>query len=1100
MLRLRWLVLIALFAVTFSALRAQTFRGALSGTVVDVQGAVIPGASIQLKNPATATVVDSKSNKDGEFNFPELPPGVYQLTVSFQGFQTQKIDNIEVNVSKVANVKVSMNVGTEATVVDVAANAVSVDTTTSSLVSVVNTRQVADMPINGRDFTQMVKFTPGDNLSGSVNGQRTTSINYQIDGTDNVDAYLGIVASNQGGIASVPGGLVPIEAIDQFSMQSNAEADMGRNAGANQNMVLKSGTNQIHGDVFFYNRNEFFAAISPVAPVGARKPPIRNNQFGFTLGGPLWKDHTFLFLAGEIQLASAGNSTTDTVLNDAWIADAGKFLQAYGISYPQTTLQNGATTTGNPLSIALYNTLYPRVANSTGAVTNNWFATSPDKYNSYNGVIKLDHHFSQNESLSIRYLGTTGQQTAVTGSYYPEFFQTAPMHIHNFSVIQTSIIKPNLLNQVQLGTNFFLQTFNDADQNFNPGAADGLTLGLTGIIAAGSPTIAISGFDEVGATQPSGRTDVTGQVVDSLRWTLGKHSLRFGGEYRHANVNLLYFSNSRGTFTFDGTRGPWAKETTADNTNCNAAFGVTTGCTTQMIALADYLNGQPSNSSTSKLLQGNAERVYLLNTYDFWAQDDFTVTPKLTVNYGVRWSLPGHVYDAKNDLSSFVPGKGFVTPLYNNYYGAFAPRVGFAYSPLSNNKLAIRGAWGLYYDVPGMTNMVSGYTGNGGDSYTQNNPSGPDPAYTLAISNFTWAQNVNPFTGAALPQLGAMGVQPNYRIQYSMNTSLNIEQQLTNSTLFTIGYVGTQGRRLAMLYDLNQPINYNFTTKSYIRPYDSTLSFPGQTVTTGQPFAGINQVTSGASANYNSLQAVLRQSLKHGFSITANYTWAHSMDDASSDVTPMNSHNIHQDYGPSTFDIRNTLTGFASYQLPKFTSFAPRLTQGYQFNALFDYNTGTPLSVLVGKDYSLTDEQHDRVSIVQGVNPYVGNTTITASTSRAYQYLAKAAYAYPVAGVSSPTTFGVYGNEQRDGGGRGPKFGTMDFSMFKHTPITERVNSEFRVEIFNIFNQRNFANPSITNLGSGTFGEITQTKNGSGAPGLGYGEPFNIQFAFKISF
>jgi hypothetical protein len=1064
---------------------SQTFRGSLTGVVLDPQGAVIPDAAVQLKSPSTGVVQNGKSNKAGEFAFPELAPGIYQLVVTFPGFQTKEIDAVNVAVSKVENEKVVMNVGAQSTVVDVAANGVQVDTTTSSLVSVVDSKQVADMPINGRDFTQMVKFTPGDNLSNSVNGQRTTSINYQIDGTDNVDAYLGIVASNQGGIASVPGGLVPIEAIDQFSVQSNAEADMGRNAGANENMVLKSGTNQIHGDVFYFNRNEFFASINPVAPVGSRKAPIRNNQFGFTLGGPIWKDHTFLFLAGEIQLASAGNSYSDTVLNDSWIAAGGAFLKNYGL-------------TSNALSLSLYKTLYPAVANNAGAVINNWFAGSPDKYNSYNSVIKLDHHFSDKESVSIRYLGTTGRQTAEDGSYYPEYFQTAPMHIHNFSVIQTSIINSHLLNQVQLGTNYFLQTFNDADQNLNPGTAAGLTLGLTGIIAGGSPTITISGFDEVGATQPSGRTDVTGQVVDSLRWTLGKHSLKFGGEYRHANVNLAYFTAARGTFAFDGTRGPWAKETATDNTNCMAAFG--TACTSQDIALADYLNGQPSNSTTSKLLQGDPQRVYLLNTYDFWAQDDFQASSKLTVNYGVRWSLPGHVYDAKNDLSSFVPGKGFVTPLYNNYYGAIAPRLGFAYSPLSDNKFAIRGAWGIYYDVPGMTNMVSGTTGNGGDSYTQNNPAGPDPAYTVAVSNFTWQQNSSPFTGAALPQLGAMGVQPNYRIQYSMNMSLNVEQQLTNSTLFTLGYVGTQGRRLAVLYDLNEATGYNFATKTYIRPYDSQLTFPGQTVFTGQPFAGINQVTAGASANYNGLQAVLRQSLKHGVSVTANYTWAHSMDDASSDVDPMNSRNLHQDYGPSTFDIRHTFNGFVTYNVPKFTSFAPRLTQGFQFNSLFDFSTGTPLSVLIGKDYSLTGENHDRVSIVPSVNPYLGATTIVNKTSRAYAYLARAAYDYPVAGVSSPTTFGVYGNEQRDSGGRGPKFGDVDFSIFKHTPITERVNSEFRVEMFNILNQRNFANPSVTNIGSGTFGEITNTKNGSGSPGIGYGEPFNIQFALKILF
>jgi hypothetical protein len=400
---------------------------------------------------------------------------------------------------------------------------------------------------------------------------------------------------------------------------------------------------------------------------------------------------------------------------------------------------------------------------------------------------------------------------------------------------------------------------------------------------------------------------------------------------------------------------------------------------------------------------------------------------------------------------------------------------------------------------------VSGYTGNGGDSYTQNNPAGPDPAYTLGISNVTWAQNVDPFTGAALPQLGAMGVQPNFRIPYSMNMSLGIEQQLSKNTLVTLGYVGTEGRRLTMLYDLNQATSYTAkagtTPAMYHRPYDATLLFPGQSFSTGQPFAGINQVTSGASANYNSLQATFRQSLWKGLSANLNYTFAHSFDDASSDVTPMNSYNIHQDYGPSTFDIRHTLTGFVTYNLPKFTSFWPRLTQGYQTNALFDFNTGTPLSVLIGKDYSFTDQQHDRASIAPGVNPYLGNAISTGSSgARAYLYLTKAAYAYPLGSTNTTGSFGVYGNEQRDGGGRGPKFGDVDFSLFKHTPITEHVNSEFRAEVYNIFNQRNFANPAVTSISSGTFGEITNTKNGSGAPGIGYGEPFNVQFAFKIIF
>ena len=229
-------------AVTGSA---QTFRGTVSGVVADSQGAVISDATVQLTNPATGLTLSAKSSKDGEFNFPELTVGLYQLTVSTSGFQTKKIDNINVEVSKVQNLKVELSVGAESTFIDVSADAIQTDVTSSALVAVIDSKSVQEMPMNGRNFTQMTHFAPGASaLTNSVNGSRTASINFQVDGADNVDPWLGIVASNQGGIASVAGGLIPIEAIDQFSMQSGGEADQGRNAGANSNMVCRSGTNQ----------------------------------------------------------------------------------------------------------------------------------------------------------------------------------------------------------------------------------------------------------------------------------------------------------------------------------------------------------------------------------------------------------------------------------------------------------------------------------------------------------------------------------------------------------------------------------------------------------------------------------------------------------------------------------------------------------------------------------------------------------------------------------------------------------------------------------------------------------------------------------------
>jgi hypothetical protein len=1078
------LLLLSLTVASF----AQTFRGTVAGTVTDAQGAVIADALIVLSNPATGQVQKDKSNKSGDFNFPEIVPAIYNITVTFQGFQTKKIDNIDVQVTKVQNIKVILDVGSESTVVDVTANAVQTDTTSSALVAVIDSKSVQEIPLNGRDFTKLVKFTPGASLlTNSVNGSRTTGINFQIDGADNVDSWNGIVASNQGGIASVAGGLVPIEAIDQFSMQAGGEADQGRNAGANQNMVIKSGTNSIHGDVFYFDRNEFFAAISPVAPVGSRKPFLRNHQGGFTLGGPIWKDHTFLFTAGEIQIAKINAALTDTVLTDSWISQGTSFLSNYGLK-------------PNQLSLNLYNLLYPQASRSGPASTSNYFAQGTSNYNSYNGIIKLDHHFSDKQTVSARYLGTTGTQTAPTASDYAQYFQTAPMHIHNYSIIHSYIFTPNLLNQVTFGVNYFLQTFNDADQNYNPSTV-GLNLGLSpGIIAAGAPSIIFTGvvFDQVGATQPSGRTDVTGHVTDNLHWTIGRHALKLGGEFRHANVNQLYFSSSRGTFTFDGTRGPWAAGSTADKANCaklpTPQVTSTGACNTNILALADFLNGQTTNSSGAKLLQGNAQRVWTLNSEDAWVQDNFQATKKLDINYGIRYTVPGSIQAARDDVYGFDPGAtpGFQKGLYPNYYGGVGPRVGFSYSPLENNNTVIRGSFGTFYDFPQMSSWVVGSTGNGGANYAQNNPAGPDAAAIFVASGVTWQPGVNPFVGAAAPQVGAYGVNQNFKMPYAEVFSLGIEQQITKTTLFSLGYVGTEGRRLQVLYDINQPV-VNGTATASVRPYTQT-SFPNQNPTfSGRPLLGINQLNFEAASNYSALQATVKQANWKGLSTTLNYTWSKSLDDASSNTNPMNSYNLHQDYGASTFDARHNLNGFVFYTVPQIGHFMPKLTKGYQVNALFSYSSGTPISPGLTTDISKTTELHDRPNVT-GVNPYTGlQISSNTANGRQYRWMTNANNAF-----TTPAT-GTYGNERRDAY-YGPNFRTIDMSFFKHTPVTERVMSEFRIEVFNIFNFNNFANPSVTNIGSSTFGLITQTRNGAGAPGIGYGEPFNIQLALKFSF
>ncbi len=1090
----------AYLALVFAALLlapsafSQTSRGAITGVVMDTQGAVIANAPVKLTNPATGTVQESKSTGAGDFNFPELAPGTYEVTTSIAGFQTAKIAGIVVEVSKVTNLKVEMKIGSETTIVDVMADALQTDTTSSALIAVIDSKSVQEMPMNGRDFTRMTHFAAGASaLTNSFNGSRTTAINFQIDGADNVDSWNGIVASNQGGVAGVAGGLVPIEAIDQFSMQAAGEADQGRNAGANQNMVLKTGGNAIHGDAFYFDRNEYFAAISPVALPGSHKALIRNHQGGFVVSGPIWKDHTFLMLAGEFQIAKINTALTDTVLTDAWIADGTALLKKYGL-------------TPNQLSLNLYNSaLYPSDSKAGPAAVSNYFANGTANYNSYNGVINLTHNFSAKQRLSARYLGTTGTQVAPVGVDYAQYFQKAPMHVHNFSVVHNYTINSHMLNQLTLGVNYFLQTFNDANQSFNPSQASiGLNVGLsTGILAAGAPSIVFTGgvFDQTGATQPSGRTDVTGHITDSFHWSIGRHELKLGGEFRHANVNQLYFTSVRGTFTFDGTRGPWAGGTAIDKANC-AGLPVpqvtsSGACNTNILALADYLNGQTTNSSGAKLLVGNAQRVWTLNSEDAWVQDDFRANRRLTLNLGIRYTIPGAIQAAKNDVYSFVPGTnpGFQLGLYPNYYGAVAPRFGFSYSPLDNNRTVLRGSYGIFYDFPAMRYWTQGTTANGGANYAQNNPAGPDAAAVFVASNVTWQVGVNPFTGTAAPQVGAYGVNQDFKMPYAEVFSLNIEQQLTKTTLFTIGYVGSLGRRLQVLYDLNQPVANGTATPS-VRPYTQT-SFPNENAAFTKPLLGINQLNFEAASGYHGLQTTVRQAAWRGLTASANYTWSKSMDDASTLDTPSNSYNLHQDYGPSTFDSRHVLTGSAFYAVPQLGHFLPRVTKGFQVNALYTFSTGTPINPLVSTDNSKTNQLKDRPNYNPLVSPYSGTQTILGTSGRQYQWLSNAA----VNGVQPFTVapVGTYGNEHRDAF-YGPNFKTIDFSLMKRTPITEKVMSEFRAEVFNIFNFNNFANPSVSNINSGTFGRITNTRNGSSAPGIGYGEPFNVQFAMKFTF
>jgi hypothetical protein len=348
---------VVLFLIT-AGLPAQTFRGVISGIITDASGAAIAGASVKLDSAATGLSRGATSNTQGEYLFADLPVGLYTITVTQSGFESRKFDRVEVAVSRTTNLDIRLGIAQQTQMVEVQASAATIETTSTALVAVVDTKTVADLPMNGRDFRQMIKLAPGVSpASTSVNGMRTSGNNYQIDGADNNDAFQNAAAVNQGGVSGIAGTLLPIDAIDQFSVQSNAGADTGRNAGSSVNLVIKSGTNALHGTAYYFNRNEALAARSPFQSATSPKQVIRNNQFGFSLGGPIQHNKTFYFINGESQLSIANNSILDTIPSDAYVAAGKNVLAQYGVAV-------------NPVSLNLL-TIWPASTRTGAAAANN---------------------------------------------------------------------------------------------------------------------------------------------------------------------------------------------------------------------------------------------------------------------------------------------------------------------------------------------------------------------------------------------------------------------------------------------------------------------------------------------------------------------------------------------------------------------------------------------------------------------------------------------------------------------------------------------------------------------------------------------------------
>ncbi|MGD0414041.1 MAG: carboxypeptidase regulatory-like domain-containing protein [Terriglobales bacterium] len=1093
-------LVILLFAVVgFS----QTFRGAINGTVMDQSGAVVASASVKATNVATDVALSTVTTGEGAFAFQDLPLGTYKISVIAAGFKSETIENVKVTAGNIYTLPIKLTVGSAGTTaVDVLAAALTIDTTTATQSDTITDVAVQAMPLNGRDFSQLIAISPGYagysvGGFGSLNGTRANQMNWQLDGTDNNDFWHNIPAINESGVAGIAGTVMPIDAIDNFSSQSQSNAETGRSAGGTNNLTIKSGTNDLHGTAYYYNRNEFYAASSPFFVASAdfpKAPELRDENIGATVGGPIKKDKAFFFLGFEYQNYIFGLTGLSTEPSNAWVTNAQALLTANGVP-------------ASPVSESLLAALWPSSIRNLGATPSNYFATVPGSGYSYNGLAKLDYNFNDNNHLSIHGFYGIGTQTqplgaslalATASSNLGYYFQVAPTIAQNYSAVWNMVISPRLSNQVLFGLGYFHQIYHDANNTFNlkslglytsPDAVLG-----NGQTILGAPNIQISGFDQIGITPPEGRDSLTGHVGDVLSYVVGKHQLRFGGEFRQGHVDESYYRRSTGVFGFDGTQGPWSGNCAPPNNN--------TVCS-DTIALADFLAG---DVSTSSIAVGDAPRNVVVNGLDFFGQDAWQVTRKLNLNLGLRYEYIGPLHNGSKDLAVFIPDQGLkiqgngIDSIFPPNKHNFAPRFGFAYQPGASENLVVRGGVGVFFDQVNMNPFLDFRPPISAADGLADNPIGPHAVANygtdrLGQTSYNWdaiqaggnsifpglttcptlSGCVNPDNPSQPLYYNVYSVGQNFHTPYFYNYNLQLERSFGNgAAMLQLGYVGSVGHRLLVMDNISSS--------------QLTAQYPN--------IGTVIQLNAVGNSNYNSLQSTFKIRSWHGLSSQFVYTWSHELDamteyrgQIQTDYT-----NPKLDYGSGDFDTRNNFTAFFTYDIPGSSHGPKMLTHDWQINSLMSFHSGQPFN-FPGTNASGT--QRPGLNLIG--DPFAG---VSHSFSKNLGGVPGEQWVNPEM-FCVPGAIGCAGPANPNGDlGRnafsGPGFADFDLSVIKNIPLTERMKLQLRAEMFNLFNRINLASGAGSVGSDGTVRDTIGDFNG--APGLGPGEPFNMQIAAKIIF
>jgi hypothetical protein len=1119
----------------FSAnLSAQGTTGQLSGTVTDPNGAVVPNASVRIFNEATNFERTQTTGEDGTFAFQLLPPGNYQVEVMVTGFQKYTAKAV-VNITQTTTLDAQLRITGDEVRVDVTAPVAQVETSQNG--RVVTGETLRQLPLPTRNFQQLLTLSPGAQSSVSnttelgrgdatisVNGQRTTSNTVRINGVD----------ANSIGTNSTPNIAVPApDSLQEFVVQTSLyDASNGRNAGGNVEAVTRGGSNDFRGNVYYFLRNRSLNANEPfIKARGIERPILNRSQFGGTLGGRVVKDRIFFFGSYQGTRERNGYSLTNSITSPnipAGLTDSNRTAAGLAAAFSTPAAPGVAAVTItpaqiSPVALAILNARLPNGQfaipssgasglSATAAVNVPQSGVSRFRENQFNAngdfIISDAHNISakffvaDNPTFQANYnfagLGNGERQLIGFGG-------DLTIKQKLYSITDTYIFSPNVVNQARFGFNR-LRVTSVPEEPFTAAS-----LGITSPLAssfAGAPTIRIQGADSAFFFGSGTLADQSSRINgynfnDTLSYTAGNHRLRFGGEYRYSTVKFYFNAFSRGQLLFS-----------------DAIVGGVRVAT----AFQNFLTGGSSNfsaltSGLSLIGSGVFDRDFRVKDTNFFVQDDWKVTKRLTLNLGLRYDLYGLPVDTSGRLvnldvsqvrsgtaaSPATPPNGLVQAEGGQLAGVptvektlvptdknnFAPRVGFAYLLSERQNIVLRGGYGIYYD------RISTRYAN---TQLFNYPYFSLPVAVVSPVVFTGLRNFSsPFFPVPAPAqfplaptvpsplgnaIAGVFVDPKLKTPYVQQFNIGVQWEFAKNFLFDIGYVGNKGTNLLQVITLNQPV-YNQATNTFTNPLPAAFS------TNKNATGGVQQVQTTSLSNYNSLQMSLTRRFTNGLQFLAAYTYGKSIDYYSGAAlnelanVAGDQFNWRTNRGRSDFNREHRFVLSGVYDLPKYnydSGFARAVLNNWEIAGIAVVQSGLPFSVETTNGTTL-------ISRANYNRNFSGDVYTSGNVSdRLGAYFNPAAFVSSQFGTPGFDPSAPYGNTPRNFL-TGPGQKNVDISFIKFIPISERLRGEFRTELFNVFNWVNYANPNNNIIGA-NFGRIERAATG----------PRVIQFAFKLNF